>query len=306
MSAAGVYVFEEFNETFMTDLKVLQILCNTYNFNWLVNKNGKFAFRRKNVELESKIQYGFCKACKRCNIRTKDQLDDLLANKQKDLENITVNLNAYLAPAPKKIKKISKRVLKEYRDVIFKDLSFSIEHRTKWILENGIILNCYCKKSVPNFIKKNEKDCFTDEYFNKQMMPTLYGFIDLHYGILLIDNVNLTLNMNGGKFTTDNYGRRKYTKENDTTFRAYIQLGIPNTTFNPWHLPARKSKNGIALNRLYNETIRKGKYLNVNIKEGEFFTATNTFEIEERRKNARLQKRYERILNVHRIIYKPL
>lgn len=101
MSATGVDVFKEFNENYMEDLKILELLCGIYNFNWLVNKDGKFAFKRKNIKLQGKPYFGFCKACKHCNIRTKDQLDDLLANKKKELEDIKVNLNAYLAKATK-------------------------------------------------------------------------------------------------------------------------------------------------------------------------------------------------------------
>lgn len=139
------------------------------------------------------------------------------------------------------------------------------------------------------------------------MKPTLYGFIDLHYGILLIDNINLTSLMKcKNAIETDKYGRYRVRKINDETYRTYIQLGTPNTTYTPWHLPASKSKKGIEINRLYNNTIGNGKYKTVNTKEIGFFTATTTFEIPERRNNARKQKRYDRILNTHKLMLKPL
>lgn len=291
-------VLDEFDEAYLYNLKALIMLHDKYNFNWLLTKDGQFSFKRKNIGIENEIYYGFCRACKACNIRTKQQMTDLRVSQTNRLNDIHVNLKEYLKPAPK-IKRFTRTQIKEYETKI--KIDYSRLNRLRWIINHGILLNCYCKRSVPDFMKKDalasgNETAYLNENFAKYMEPTLFGFVDMYYGILLIDNVNLSMIKSNCK--SDNFGRVIVKSAHDATFKTFIQLNMPNTNFNYWH---KFSESGKELKRLYhNRPHLKTKYLSIMTDaKRATFTATPTIKFSN-------SKRREKILNVNKIVYEPL
>lgn len=269
-------VLDEYDENYLYNLKALIMLHDKYNFNGLLNKNGEYSFKRHDIDKDDIFKYGFCKACKLCNIRTKQQMIDLKASQTNRLHTIHVNLNTYLNPG-NKIRKISKRELKNYEKKI--NVKFTFEHREEWVKKYGYLLNVYCKRSVPDFMKSID----LNENFDKYMIPTAYGFIDLFYGIILLDNINLSLIKHSVK--SDNYGRIIIRSAKDNTFKTFVQTNIPNTQFNYWH---KITDSGKELTRLYHNFGARTKYLSIMVKPGEVFTPTPTFKLPNKIKRNKL------------------
>lgn len=281
-------VFDEFDEDYLYNLKALIMLHDKFNFNWLLTKNGEFSFKRHNIDLENEIYYGFCKACRACNIRTKEQMRDLRASQTNRLNDIHVNLNTFLKGGAK-VKRFSKRVLKEYENKI--KIDYSYENRVNWIINNGILLNVYCKRSVPDFMKNIN----LNDNFNKYMIPTMFGYVDLYFGLILVDNVNLS--MIKKDVQSDNYGRVLIKSAKDNTFKTFIQTNIPNTKFNYWQTT---TKTGKVLTRLYhNKPHRMTKYLSILPNQPNTFTTTTTLKITN-------SKRRHKILSVVNLVYGQL
>lgn len=287
-------VLDEFDDDYLYNLKALIMLHDKYNFNWLLTKDGEFSFKRHNVAMENEIFYGFCRACKICNIRTKKQMNDLRSSQTNRLNDIHVNLNKYLKTAPK-VRRFTKRQIKEFETLI--KIDYSKENRFKWIMNYGILLNCYCLRSVPDFMKEDARASgneikYLNDNFDKYMKPDLFGFVDMYYGIILIDNVNLS--MIKKSCITDNYGRVVIKSANDPTFKTFIQLNMPNTNFNYYH---KISESGKELRQLYhNKPNMKKKYISIFAEPGKTFTATPTIKFKS-------SKRRQRILTVNKIIY---
>lgn len=294
-------VLDEFDDEYMYHLKALIMLHDKYNFNGLLTKDGQFSFKRHNVALENEIVYGFCKACKICNIRTKKQMTDLRASQTNRLNDIHVNLNDYLKTAPK-ARRFTKQQIKDFETQI--KIDYSKQNRLNWIMNYGILLNCYCLRSVPDFMKEDARASgnevrYLNENFVKYMEPTLFGFVDMYYGVLLIDNVNLSMIKSNCK--TDNYGRVIIKSAHDPTFKTFIQTNIPSSDFKYWN---KTSDSGKDLRRLYrNDTASTKivkhlpKYISILVSDPrKTFTATPTI----RFKNS---KRRQKILTVSKIVY---
>lgn len=294
-------VLDEFDDNYLYNLKALIMLHDKYNFNWLLTKDGEFSFKRHNVAMENEIFYGFCRACKICNIRTKQQMNDLRASQTNRLNDIHVNLNIYLKTAPK-VRRFTKRQIKEFETQI--KIDYSKENRYKWIMNYGILLNCYCLRSVPDFMKEDARASgnevrYLNENFEKYMKPDLFGFVDMYYGIILMDNVNLSMIKTNCQ--TDDYGRVIIKSPHDPTFKTFIQTNIPNTKFNYWH---KISDSGKDLRRLYrNETKQTSKkypkYISILIDPKKTFTATPTIRITN-------PNRRRKFLTVNKIVYDVL
>lgn len=145
----------EFEDKYYYHLAHLIVLYDLYDFKWLTNKDGKFSFKRENIETQNEYFYGFCKACRKCNIRTIEQLEDERTSKKEILKDYTVNLRAYLYPA-KKIHQFSKKEIKEFEKKL--DIGMVYENRLNWIIEHGVILNFLSEKSLPDYVEaKNVK-----------------------------------------------------------------------------------------------------------------------------------------------------
>lgn len=269
-------VLEEYDENYLYHLKALIMLHDKFNFNKLLNKNGEYSFKRHDIDKDDIYTYGFCKACKLCNIRTKQQMIDLRSSQTNRLQNIHVNLNTYLNPGDK-IKKISNRELRKYeRKIVRMD-------REEWIKNYGTLLNVYSIRTVPDFMKTLD----LNENFDRYMIPTSYGFIDLYFGIILLDNINLSMITKNVK--SDNYGRVLIKSTKDDTFRTYCQVNMPNTQFNYWH---KTTDSGKELTRLYHNS----KFLTIMVKPGETYTPTPLFKPTNKNK-------LKRLLNVKKLQY---
>lgn len=304
-------VLDAYDENYMYHLKALIMLHDKYNFNWLLTKDGQFSFKRHNVAMENEIYYGFCRACKICNIRTKQQMTDLRASQTNRLNDIHVNLNEYLKTAPK-VRRFTKRQIKEFETQI--KIDYSKENRYKWIMNYGILLNCYCLRSVPDFMKEDARVSgnevhYLNENFDKYMIPTVFGFIDMYYGILLIDNINLSMIKSDCK--TDNFGRTIIKSARDPSFKTFIQLNIPNSEFKYWQTISDSGKDIRRLfrkNQNVNQTMKTKKicpkYISIYVdpkkpKIANAFTPTTTIKIDN-------TNRRKKLLTVNKIVYDVL
>lgn len=272
-------VFEEYDENYLYNLKALIVLHDKFNFNKLLNKNGEYSFKRHNISKDDIYTYGFCKACKLCNIRTKQQMIDLRSSQTNRLQNIHVNLNNYLNPG-RHVGRISNRTIKVYERKI------KLMDREEWIINYGILLNVYSIRSVPDYMKKID----LNENFEKYMIPTSYGFIDLYYGIILLDNINLSIITKNVK--SDNYGRVLVKSAKDKTFKTFCQTNMPNTQFRYWH---KITTDGKELTRLYHSK----KYLSIMVKPGEMFTPTPMIRIDNKIK-------MKKLLNIKKLLYSEI
>ena len=284
-------VFEEFKPDFEYHLKALICIYDTYDFNWLTTSGALYSFKRDSIETQNKIYYGFCKACKNCNIRSEAQLEHVRNTKYDLLEDKHINLSKYLGTAPK-YKTFTKKTIKKYEDTL------KIKDRLEWIKDNGVIINCLSKKSLPAYVEVQD----LEKYFRECMIPKEFGFVDYYNGVILIDNINYNpINtVNKKIFKTDNYGRVKITTENKNTF-YFLQFDKPNTLFRYW---TGTSKNGETLKRLYPQdkntnSTYKTKYIDVYYEDKINFKATPAIKIKS-------VCRREKLTKINRLTYKQL
>lgn len=279
---------EVYDYEYKYNFKILYSIYKKYGDVFPVNKNGEYSHRRSDINTEDKNIYGFCKACKFCNVRTKKQIKDLYFLFCAELDSIRVNLYDFLKGATN-VKRIGKDVINDM-EIKLKNV-ISLPNRVQWILKNGYVLNVFCKDSVPEFMKNLN----LNEYFNHYMHPRKFGFVDYHYGILLVDNINLSA-VNRKVIKTDAFGRVKIrSSSGDETYRRYLQLNTPNTIFRYWN---KRTDDGRWLNRLYNANTNK--YIAFKKEDFNSFTPSTLLKInnvEVRNKILHTKKIFKGVIN---------
>lgn len=289
MTAQAHQVLKEFKYDFYYHLKHLIVLYDTYkDLKWQTLTNENFAFRRESIIKQSDIIYGFCKACKNCNVRRREQIEELKKSEKSILDERRANLTEYLNPAPKEIKRYTKKQIERFE----KKLNFKYKNKLEWIKENGVVINCITKNSIPDYVKATD----INEYFNEYMTPDLFGYVDYYNSVILVDNINLNAvhRLHTKNFTTDNWGRIKINTSDNTGF-YFLQFDKPNTLFKYWSVLS--DKYGILRRLYYHEPgIQKDKFKNIGC-----YSSTNNFTITPALEIKNISRR-NKILSVKKIM----
>lgn len=219
-------VVKIFDRPYEYHFKVLYILIERYTYEWPVNKNGEWAHKRKDVETQPTIVFGFCRACKLCNIRTKKQYEKMkIQIGETKLDKINVNLDEYLKDAPKKQFQENLRIAEKNFEDIFKP-----NYIIQWIIKYGTVINCLCNENINKYVYNFNEYNDVDDYIYKGMDETKFGMVDYHNRLILVDNINLHA-INQTHINANNFGRAYLFSDNDKNYRALIQLNNPNTNF---------------------------------------------------------------------------
>lgn len=212
----------------------------------LLNQNGEYSFKRHSFN-DSIELFILQKHLKLCNIRTKEQLNNLFNIYNNDMFKINININTIISNERTNYKDtrqpLNKSLVKTIQSLTFNIFNNYTYYRTKHILQHGITTF----KLNDNMFKLCGFDNPT------QLNIVKFGYINYYYGVILLANININqlFNspkiINSSKITTDNQGYLKtYYTVNNIKYHSILDLRHPNTTFTMW-IP----KNNNNIRRLY-------------------------------------------------------
>ena len=204
-------------------LKIIQLITNIYDIKIDFTKKGFIYHKRKHI-LQNTYKYIVYKHCKKLNIRTMEQLNNLYNIYQSNINNIYINLHSIINKSNNKVNKINNKTRQ--------DFNYKYYRYVKYINNINLHIRRFGKKLFNISIQE----------FNKcHFIPTSYGYIDYYNQIILFADININ-NMYDYLFNNFNKHIIKY-KTNDNGFirikhNGFIQcydLGHRNTIFTYWN-----------------------------------------------------------------------